>query len=91
VARIVAHLPRAPASWIVAGGGARNPTLMRNAGGAARAGIRRVSPCCRLVDRYTGGASFRLSRSAQPAPCRSHFPARLARRVRWPAACWRSR
>lgn len=28
-ARIVAHLPRAPASWIVAGGGARNPTLMR--------------------------------------------------------------
>ena len=29
VARIVAHLPRPPASWIVAGGGARNPTLMR--------------------------------------------------------------
>jgi anhydro-N-acetylmuramic acid kinase len=29
VARIVPHLPRAPASWIVAGGGARNPTLMR--------------------------------------------------------------
>lgn len=29
VARIIAHLPRAPASWIVAGGGARNPTLMR--------------------------------------------------------------
>jgi len=29
VARIVAVLPRAPKSWIVAGGGARNPTLMR--------------------------------------------------------------
>ncbi len=29
VARIVPHLPREPASWIVAGGGARNPTLMR--------------------------------------------------------------
>lgn len=29
VARIVPHLPRAPASWIVAGGGARNTTLMR--------------------------------------------------------------
>jgi anhydro-N-acetylmuramic acid kinase len=29
VARIVPHLPRAPESWIVAGGGARNPTLMR--------------------------------------------------------------
>jgi anhydro-N-acetylmuramic acid kinase len=29
VACIVLHLPRAPATWIVAGGGARNPTLMR--------------------------------------------------------------
>jgi anhydro-N-acetylmuramic acid kinase len=29
VARVVPHLPRAPAHWIVAGGGARNPTLMR--------------------------------------------------------------
>jgi anhydro-N-acetylmuramic acid kinase len=28
VARIVSHLPRPPATWIVAGGGARNPTLM---------------------------------------------------------------
>ena len=29
VARAIAHLPRPPANWIVAGGGARNPTLMR--------------------------------------------------------------
>jgi anhydro-N-acetylmuramic acid kinase len=29
VARVVPLLPRAPKSWIVAGGGARNPTLMR--------------------------------------------------------------
>src|SRR5579863_6012342 len=29
VARIVPQLPRAPATWIIAGGGARNPTLMR--------------------------------------------------------------
>jgi anhydro-N-acetylmuramic acid kinase len=29
VARIVTHLPRPPKTWIVAGGGARNPTLMR--------------------------------------------------------------
>jgi anhydro-N-acetylmuramic acid kinase len=28
-ARIVAQLPRTPAVWIVAGGGARNPTLLR--------------------------------------------------------------
>ncbi len=29
VARATAILPRAPASWIIAGGGTRNPTLMR--------------------------------------------------------------
>jgi anhydro-N-acetylmuramic acid kinase len=29
VARVVPLLPRAPKTWIVAGGGARNPTLMR--------------------------------------------------------------
>jgi anhydro-N-acetylmuramic acid kinase len=29
VARIVRHLPRAPGTWIVSGGGARNPTLLR--------------------------------------------------------------
>ncbi len=29
VARIVSHLPCPPKTWIVAGGGARNPTLMR--------------------------------------------------------------
>jgi anhydro-N-acetylmuramic acid kinase len=29
IAHVVPHLPRAPASWIVAGGGARNPTMMR--------------------------------------------------------------
>jgi anhydro-N-acetylmuramic acid kinase len=29
VARIVSHLPRPPVNWIVAGGGARNPTLLR--------------------------------------------------------------
>ena len=31
-ARIVAQLPRTPATWIVAGGGARNPTLLRMLG-----------------------------------------------------------
>lgn len=29
VARVVPHLPAAPKAWIVAGGGARNPTLMK--------------------------------------------------------------
>jgi len=29
VARVVPQLPRAPTTWIISGGGARNPTLMR--------------------------------------------------------------
>ncbi|HEY0439668.1 MAG TPA: anhydro-N-acetylmuramic acid kinase [Xanthobacteraceae bacterium] len=29
VARVVRHLPQPPQSWIIAGGGARNPTMMR--------------------------------------------------------------
>jgi len=29
IARIVLHVPRPPQTWIVSGGGARNPTLMR--------------------------------------------------------------
>ena len=29
IARAIALLPRAPTSWIVAGGGTRNPTLMK--------------------------------------------------------------
>jgi anhydro-N-acetylmuramic acid kinase len=29
VARVVRHMPEPPKSWVVAGGGARNPTLMR--------------------------------------------------------------
>jgi anhydro-N-acetylmuramic acid kinase len=32
VARVVPYLPRAPKTWVVAGGGARNPTLMRMLG-----------------------------------------------------------
>ena len=32
VARVIPHLPRVPKTWIVAGGGARNPTLMRMLG-----------------------------------------------------------
>jgi anhydro-N-acetylmuramic acid kinase len=28
VAAVIPHLPRRPATWIVAGGGARNPTLL---------------------------------------------------------------
>ena len=34
---------------------------------AASAGARRNRPCCRLVDRFAGGAGFRFSRGAQLA------------------------
>ena len=36
IARAQDHLPKPPATWIVAGGGARNPALMRDAARAAR-------------------------------------------------------
>ena len=36
IARAVAILPRPPATWIAAGGGARNPTLIRMLGNALR-------------------------------------------------------
>ncbi len=40
VVRVVRHLPRPPASWIVTGGGARNPALMQMlAGGLAPARV----------------------------------------------------
>jgi anhydro-N-acetylmuramic acid kinase len=39
IARVVAILPRAPATWIAAGGGARNPTLIRMLADALRPAI----------------------------------------------------
>jgi anhydro-N-acetylmuramic acid kinase len=36
IARVMAILPKAPATWIAAGGGARNPTLIRMLGDALR-------------------------------------------------------
>ena len=72
VARIVPHLPSVPATWIVAGGGARNPTLMRMLAERlkpARIEIRRRG---RLVDPFLGGAGLCLSRRAQPARPADH-------------------
>ena len=64
VARVVPHLPAPPRAWIVAGGGARNPTLMRMLARAACAGERRDRRRCRLVGGRARGAGFRLSRGA---------------------------
>jgi anhydro-N-acetylmuramic acid kinase len=67
VARVISLLPRAPKSWIVAGGGVRNPTLMRmRPAGRRTHSRRRHSP---------------ISPYALCAACRSAFPARPARRV----------
>ena len=72
VARIVPHLPRAPATWIVAGGGARNPTLMRMLAERACARAHRIRARGRLVDRFARSAGLRLSRRAQPARPADH-------------------
>ena len=71
---IVAQLPRPPASWIVAGGGARQPNFDADVGRAACTGGCRVRARRRLVDRLAGGAGFRLSRGAQPARPPHTFP-----------------
>ena len=60
VARIVAVLPRPPQSWIVAGGGARNPTLVRHAGRATSPGVGRDRGSGRLVGRCARGAGLRV-------------------------------
>jgi anhydro-N-acetylmuramic acid kinase len=70
VARIVPHLPRPPASWIVACGGARNPTLMRMLG--ERLGRRRWNrrmPSAGRSTRLRRRLSL-ISRCAACAVCR---------------------
>jgi anhydro-N-acetylmuramic acid kinase len=71
-ARIVPHLPRPPANWIVAGGGAPQPDLAADAHRAACAGARGIGARLRLVDRFTRGAGLRLSGGAQPARSADH-------------------
>ena len=73
VARIVPLLPRAPKTWIVAGGGARNPTLLRMLAERAGAGAGRNRPRRRLVDRLARSASLRLPGSAQSARPADHL------------------
>ena len=64
VARIVEVLPRAPQSWIVAGGGARNPTLIRMLAERLAPAARRDRGSGRLVGRRARGAGLRVSRRA---------------------------
>ena len=52
VARIVPHLPRPPKTWIVAGGGARNPTLMRMLAGRLAPARIESGARSRLVDQF---------------------------------------
>ena len=73
VARATAILPRPPASWIVAGGGTRNPTLMRM---LAQRLPRRWSkaPLRRLVGGRAGGPGIRLSGGADAEGHADHLP-----------------
>ncbi len=92
VARTVPHLPRAPVSWIVAGGGARNPTLMRMlAARLAPAHVETAHEAGWSIDSVEAQAFAYLAvRSLRGLPIT--FPGITeARRARSPAACWRSR
>ncbi len=60
VARVVKHLPAPPKSWIVAGGGARNPTLDEDASRTACARDGRDRRRGRLVVAVDRGAGFCL-------------------------------
>ena len=64
IARIVPLLPKPPKSWIVAGGGARNLTMMRMLRERACAGDRRGGGRARLVGGRDRGPGLRLPRRA---------------------------
>ena len=66
IARIVPLLPKVPKSWIVAGGGARNLTMMRMLRERLAAGDRRGRRCAGLGLRRHRGAGLRLSGGAGP-------------------------
>ncbi len=74
IVRAIAALPRAPANWIVAGGGTRNPTLMRMLSGAPGAGQARHRARGRLVGRRARGAGLRLPRGARAQGHADHVP-----------------
>jgi anhydro-N-acetylmuramic acid kinase len=57
VARVVRHMPQPPKSWIVAGGGARNPTLMRML-------AERLKPACVETADAVGWASQSIEAQA---------------------------
>ena len=66
IARIVPLLPKPPKSWIVAGGGARNLTMMRMLRERLAARHRRGRRRAGLVGRRHRGAGVRVSGRARP-------------------------
>ena len=73
VARIVPHLPAAPRAWIVAGGGARNPTLMRMLAERLKPATRGDRRRGRLVVAIDRGAGVCLSGGALYARTAAHI------------------
>ena len=74
VAHAVTVLPRPPASWIVAGGGTRNPTLMRMLAERLAPAARRDRRRRRLVGGCARGAGLRLSCRARAQGHAAHVP-----------------
>jgi anhydro-N-acetylmuramic acid kinase len=77
VARVVPHLPEPPRAWIVAGGGARNATLMRMLGRRlANASVETADQAGWSADALEAQAfAFLAVRSLRGCPSRSRPPA----------------
>ena len=89
IAQAIKVLPRPPTSWIVAGGGTRNPTLMRMLAAAPRPGRRRDRRRRRLVGGCARGAGLRLSCRAHAQGHADHVPTTTGvPRPDAAAACW---
>ena len=88
VARIVDVLPRAPQSWIVAGGGARNPTLVRMLKERlAGAGVETADQAGWSIDALEAQAfAFLAVRSLKGLPLT--FPTTTGAPRRCRAGCW---
>ena len=64
VARIVPHLPECPRDWIVSGGGARNPTLMKMLAERLKPATVETADAAGWSSQAHGGAGLRLSGGA---------------------------
>jgi len=90
VARIVPHLPAPPRAWIVAGGGARNPTLMRMLAERLKPATVETADAVGWSSQSIEAQAFAYLAVRCMRDCHSHFPPRPAWRGRCRAELSRS-